>query len=48
MAVTPHLHIGFIEFLIFFMYFIVASFLVRVLEVWMGQNAFGQALNFIH
>lgn len=48
MAVTPHLHIGFIEFLIFLMYFIIASFLLRWLEVMMGQNVFGQALNFIH
>jgi hypothetical protein len=47
-AITPHIHIGFVEFLIFFLYFIIASFFVRVLEIWMSQNAVGQALAFIH
>lgn len=47
-SVSPHLHIGFVEFLIFLMYFLIASFLVRMLEVWAGSNVFGQALSFIH
>ena len=48
MAVTPHLHIGFVEFLIFLLYFIVAGFLLRVVEIAMHNNALGQALSFIH
>lgn len=48
MAVSPHLHIGFIEFLIFFMYFIIAGFILRVLEITMHANPVGQALSFIH
>lgn len=48
MAVTPHLHIGFVEFLIFGLMFIVWSFLLRTLSVAASNTAFGQALSFIH
>jgi hypothetical protein len=48
MSIAPHMHIGFAEFIVFFLYFIVASFLVRVLEIWLANNAVGQALAFIH
>lgn len=48
MAITPHLHIGFIEFLVVGLYFIIWGFLLRILAVVTAQTSFGQALSFIH
>lgn len=48
MSVSPHMHIGFAEFIVFLLYFIIASFLIRVTEIWMANNMVGQALAFIH
>jgi hypothetical protein len=48
MAVTPHIHLGFIEFVIVGLYFILWGFLLRVLSIAAANTTFGQALSFIH
>lgn len=48
MAVTPHIHLGFIEFIIVGLYFIIWGFLLRILSVAAANTTFGQALSFIH
>lgn len=48
MAVTPHIHLGFVEFLIVGLYLIVWGFLLRVLSIATANTSFGQALSFIH
>lgn len=48
MAVTPHIHLGFIEFVIVGLYFILWGFLLRVLSIVAANTTFGQALSFIH
>lgn len=48
MAVAPHLHIGFVEFLVIGLYIIVWGFLFRTLEIWMHNNPVGQAMSFIY
>lgn len=48
MAVTPHIHLGFIEFLIVGLYFVLWGFLLRTLAVATANTSFGQALSFIH
>ena len=47
-AVTPHLHIGFIEFLTVGLYFIIWGFLLRLLSIAAANTSVGQALSFIH
>ena len=48
MAVQPHLHIGFVEFLTFLLYLLVAGFLIRMLEISMHNNVIGSSLSFIY
>lgn len=48
MAVTPHIHLGFIEFVIVGLYFILWGFLLRVISIAAANTTFGQALSFIH
>ena len=48
MAVTPHMHVGFIEFIFFVFYLLLAGFLLRVLEITMHSNSVGKALSFIY
>lgn len=48
MAVAPHLHIGFIEFLTFLLYLLIAGFLIRMLEISAAHSKVGQALSFIY
>jgi hypothetical protein len=48
MAVAPHLHIGFVEFLTFLLYLLVAGFLIRMIEISMHSNLIGQSLSFIY
>lgn len=48
MAITPHLHIGAAEFLIFLMYLIIAGALLRIIEIKFANNNFGKALSFIY
>jgi len=47
-AVTPHIHLGFIEFVIVGLYFILWGFLLRVISIAAANTTFGQALSFIH
>lgn len=48
MAVTPHIHLGFIEFVIVGLYFVLWGFLLRVISIAAANTSFGQALSFIH
>jgi hypothetical protein len=48
MAVTPHIHLGFIEFVIVGLYFILWGFLLRIISIAAANTTFGQALSFIH
>jgi hypothetical protein len=48
MAVTPHIHLGFIEFFIVGLYFIIWGFLIRILSIAAVNTTFGKALSFIH
>jgi hypothetical protein len=48
MAVTPHIHLGFIEFVIVGLYFVLWGFLLRVISIAASNTTFGQALSFIH
>lgn len=48
MAVTPHMHVGFIEFIFFVFYLLLAGFLLRVLEITCANNQVGKALSFIY
>lgn len=48
MAVAPHMHIGFVEFLTFLLYLLVAGFLIRMVEISMHNNVIGSSLSFIY
>jgi hypothetical protein len=48
MSVAPHLHIGFVEFLTFVLYLLIAGFLIRMVEISMHSNILGQSLSFIY
>lgn len=48
MAVTPHLHIGFIELVIFMLYLVIAGFIFRIVEITQHGNAVGRAMSFIY
>ena len=48
MAVSPHVHIGFLEFAVFMLYLVIGGFLLHVLEISMHGNPIGQALSFIY
>ena len=48
MAVQPHMHIGFMEFITFVLYLLVAGFLIRMIEITMHSNIIGSSLSFIY
>lgn len=48
MAATPHIHIGFIEGLIFLLYLVVIGFILRVVEIQFHNTALGRGLSFIY
>lgn len=45
---SPHVHIGLLEFGIFLAMYLVAGFLLRVLQLRYPDSPFGKALGFIH
>jgi hypothetical protein len=48
MAVSPHLHIGAVEFIVFLLYLLVAGALLRIVEIKCANTSFGKALSFIY
>jgi hypothetical protein len=48
MPITPHLHIGAVEFLVFLLYLIIAGALIRIVEIKCANSSFGKALSFIY
>lgn len=48
MSVAPHLHIGFVEMLVFAFYLVIVGVIFRILEIQFAHTSFGQALSFIY